>query len=400
MDAHDDPPPAPLESGDPVELRIDALSAGGDGVGRLADGRVVFVPLTAPGDRVRARLASLRPRFARAELEEVLEPGPSRVAPRCPVFGVCGGCAWQHVAYEAQCEAKRAIVEDALRRIGRLAPPPVTFRASPEPYAYRSRTRVLVERGRVGYRRRKSHALCAVESCPVLTPPVDAALRALADAPPKGDGEWELAAAASGVAVHPVRGAGKPVEIAVDGGSLRASPGVFFQAHAGLHEALVEAVAEDAGAGGLALELFAGAGFFTLRLARAFARVVAVEAQAEAAEDLRHNLARAGCEAVRVVEARVEAALEAPDLLGGERPDVVVLDPPRAGLAPGAAERIAALAPRRIVYLSCDPATHARDLAVLTAPGFALERVQAFDLFPQTPHVEALARLGRVAPEA
>ena len=393
MDASPDSRAEAPRAGDLVELHIDALAAGGDGVGRLADGRVVFVPLAAPGDRVRARLVSLRSRFARAELDRVLEPGPARVAPACPVFGACGGCAWQHVVYDAQCEAKRAIVEDALRRIGRLAPPEVDFVRSPRPLAYRARTRVLVEGGRVGYRRRASRELCAVEACPVLVPVVDDALRRLVAAPPAEDGEWELAAGAAGAVAHPLRGPGEALEIAAGGGSLRISPGVFFQAHAGLRERLLEALARSAGAGALALELYAGAGFFTLSLARAFARVVAVEGERDAAADLRHNAARAAASGVAVVEARVEEALADADLLGGARPDAVVLDPPRTGLAPGAAGRIAALAPRRIVYLSCDPATLARDAAALVAAGYALEGVVAFDLFPQTPHVEVLARL-------
>ena len=393
MDASPDSRAEAPRAGDLVELHIDALAAGGDGVGRLADGRVVFVPLAAPGDRVRARLVSLRSRFARAELDRVLEPGPARVAPVCPVFGACGGCAWQHVVYDAQCEAKRAIVEDALRRIGRLAPPEVDFVRSPRPLAYRARTRVLVEGGRVGYRRRASRELCAVEACPVLVPVVDDALRRLVAAPPAEDGEWELAAGAAGAVAHPLRGPGEALEIAAGGGSLRISPGVFFQAHAGLRERLLEALARSAGAGALALELYAGAGFFTLSLARTFARVVAVEGEPDAAADLRHNAARAALSGVAVVESRVEEALADADLLGGARPDAVVLDPPRTGLAPGAAGRIAALAPRRIVYLSCDPATLARDAAALVAAGYALEGVVAFDLFPQTPHVEVLARL-------
>src|SRR6185436_2656689 len=134
--------------GDLLELRIDALAGSGDGVGRTEDGRVVFVPFTAPGDRVRARIAELHPRYARAELDQVLEPSPSRVAPPCPVFGVCGGCSWQHVDYAVQCDAKRRIAEDALCRVGKLTlPGPIALHPSPEPYAYRARARAAVEAG-------------------------------------------------------------------------------------------------------------------------------------------------------------------------------------------------------------------------------------------------------------
>jgi tRNA/tmRNA/rRNA uracil-C5-methylase (TrmA/RlmC/RlmD family) len=415
--------------GDVVELRIDALAGSGAGVGRSAEGRVVFVPFTAPGDLVRARIAELHPRYARAELDEVLEPSPSRVAPPCEVFGACGGCSWQHVDYAAQCEAKRRIAEDALRRVGKLSlPRPIALHPSPEPYAYRARARVAVEAGRVGYRRRNSRELCAVSTCPILCAPADAQLRALAAAPPARDGEWEIAAGVGSARAHAVGAAGPELELAVGGDRLRVSPGVFFQGNPALHGALVDSVARAAGRGALALELYAGCGFLTLALARAFERVIAVEADAAAAGDLRHNLARAGLANVEVVPARVESALggrqggrrsrpqvsrsepeASEDQIGSEsqaseggplhglaiRPDAVVLDPPRTGLPRGAADRLCALAPARIVYLSCDPATLARDLAALAAGGFALEGVEAFDLFPQTPHVEVLASLSR-----
>lgn len=380
--------------GDLVELRIDALAGSGDGVGRSAEGRVVFVPLTAPGDLVRARITELHPRYARAEIEAIVAASPSRVAPPCEVFGTCGGCSWQHVDYAEQCEAKRRIAEDALVRVGKLAlPGKVSLRASPAPYGYRARARVAVEAGRVGYRRAASRELCAVRSCPILCDPAQAQLRALAGAPPERDGEWEIAAGADGSRAHAVGEPARALELEVAGERLRVSAGGFFQANPGLHEALVDAVTRAAGRGGLALELHAGCGFFTLPLARAFERVVAVEADPVAAADLRHNLARAGIANVEVVTERVETALAGK--LAEVRPDALVLDPPRTGLPRGAADRLAALAPRRIAYLSCDPATLARDLAALTARGYALEHAEAFDLFPQTPHVEVLAQLAR-----
>jgi 23S rRNA (uracil1939-C5)-methyltransferase len=381
--------------GEIVELRIDALAAGGDGVGRTPDGRVVFVPMTAPGDRVRARIEALHPRYARAELEQIIEPSPARVAPACAVFGECGGCSWQHVDYAVQCEAKRQIAEDALRRVGKLTlPGPVVLRPSPLPYAYRARARVAVEAGRVGYRRANSRELCAVSRCPVLCEPADAQLAGLAAAPPAHDGEWEIAAGAGSARAHEVGGKGPALELDVAGEKLRVSPGVFFQANPALHAALALSVARAAGRGALVVELYAGCGFFTLALARSFERVIAVEADAAAVADLRHNLARAGLSNVEVVPERVEVAL-ARSPLAGVRLDAVVLDPPRTGLPRGAAAALCARGPERIAYLSCDPATLARDLAALVAGGFALEAVEAFDLFPQTPHVEVLASLRR-----
>src|SRR5262245_36532729 len=378
-----------------VELRIDSLAAGGDGVGRLPDGRIAFVPYTAPGDLVRVRVVESRARFVRARVEELLEPGSARVDPVCPAFGACGGCAWQHVDYAAQLEAKRAILAEALRRIGGLEPEIAPVLPSPVAYGYRGRTRIRVERGRVGYLRRRSHALCAVSRCPVLGPAREGRLRELAADPPAEEGEWELAAGPDGVRAAAVASGGGPAtRLEVGGRWIRVSHGVFAQSNAPLLGELAERVAAAAGSGALAVELFAGAGLFTLGLADRFERVVAVEADPAAVADLRANLAQTGAGRVEVVAERVEHALPR---LARLRPELLLLDPPRTGLPRGSADGLANLEAARVVYLSCDPATLARDLSELCARGHALKSVQAMDLFPQTPHVEALALLEREA---
>ena len=377
-----------------VELRIDALAAGGDGVARETGGRVVFVPFTAPGDRVDVVIEPGGTRFARGRVKTLLAPGPARTDPLCAVFGSCGGCAWQHVAYDAQLAAKRAILREALTRIGGLAPPAeIPVIACPSPYGYRSRTRVVVAGGRVGYRRRRSNALCATARCPVLVPALDDALAALAARPPHEDGEWELAAGDGGeVRVTRVGAAGESsrrLVLTAGGERIERTPGVFAQANALLLDVLARAVVREAGAGETALELFAGAGFFTLALARRFTRVVAVEGDARAAADLAHNLVAADLHNVDVRAEPVERVLGACRTAH----DVVLLDPPRTGLPRGLAPRVATLGARRLVYLSCDPATLARDLSEIVRTGYRLEHVEGFDLFPQTPHVEALATL-------
>jgi tRNA/tmRNA/rRNA uracil-C5-methylase (TrmA/RlmC/RlmD family) len=224
----------------------------------------------------------------------------------------------------------------------------------------------------------------------VLVPALDAELHALSERREANDGEIELAAGTDAVrcAALGAAPAGRAIEIRVLADRLRISPGVFFQANAPLHDRLAQAVALAAGGGGTALEAFAGAGFFTLGLSRRFDRLTAVESDPAAAADLRHNLARAGRSNVEVVAERLERVLASLP-----RADVLVLDPPRVGLPPDAAPRLAALAARRIVYLSCDPATLARDCGRFQQVGFRLHSVSAFDLFPQTSHVEALAVL-------
>jgi len=392
--------PQPTPDAELLELRIDALAAGGDGVGRAPDGRVVFVPFAAPGDRARVRVTERHRRFARGRLDEVLAPGPARREPVCPVFGTCGGCTWQHLDYAAQVEAKRGILRDALERLGglRLAAAP-EVRPAPAPYAYRGRARVLLNRGRVGFRRRRSHRLCETARCPVLVPALERALGELAErAPrhhPQAVGEWELVAGAEGaVRVTPLA---RPLPrsprlaLAVGDERLEVSPGVFVQAHPALHSALARTVHERAGRGDTAVELFCGAGFFTLGLARRFARVVAVESEGRAVADLRRNLEAAGLANVEVRGGRAERVLGA---VPGPV-DAMVLDPPRTGLPRGCVEAVAARAPARVVYVSCAPDTLARDLARLVACGYALTRVEGLDLFPQTPHLEAVATLER-----
>ncbi len=389
--------PAPTQATErELELTIASLASGGDGVGRAAGGRVMFVPFSAPGDRVRVRVVEEHTRFARGEIVELLAAGPSRTKPLCPVFGLCGGCAWQHVGYEAQLEAKREILRSALERVGGVRlPGPIELMPCPEPYRYRTRTRVLVAGGRVGYRQRRSHALCATRHCPVLVPELDTALERL-ECGAQDSSEWELASGEGGAVrierLEPPGPRGLLSELAIQVGddNLGFSPGVFVQSNRWLRDALARAVHEAAGHGRLAIELFAGAGFLTLGLARRFTRVVAVEGDTASCADLVRNARRAG---LHNIEPCCEAAERAAAKGFGAIPDTVVLDPPRRGLARDGAAAICALRAARVVYLSCDPATLARDLALLCAGGYEVEAVRGFDLFPQTAHVEALATL-------
>jgi 23S rRNA (uracil1939-C5)-methyltransferase len=376
---------------------IDELAAGGDGVGRDPDGRVIFVPFTAPGDRVRVSVTASRSTYALGVVDELLEPGPARTDPVCAVFGSCGGCAWQHVEYDAQLDAKREIAVAALKRIGGLdVPTPLSITPS-DPYRYRTRSRVQVSAGQVGYLRRRSNTLCPTWRCPVLAEELEESLTALAEDPPGSNGEWELASGRLGdsseVSARSVAmaGASEPrLWLPVGEDRISFSPGVFVQSNAGLLEPLTRAVFEAAGEGELALDLFAGAGFLTLGLARRFESVLAIEANPAAVADLEANLQDAGLSSVQVVANAVETAI-AVGVLDDVRPNTIVLDPPRTGLPNGVAEKLASLDAEKIVYLSCDPATLARDLSVLDHQGYRLKSVEGFDLFPQTPHLELLA---------
>ena len=379
-----------------VVLRIRSLAAGGDGVAREESGRVVFVPDAAPGDLLRVRLHSTRKRFARGEILELLEAGPDRTEPGCPQVGTCGGCAWQHLRYAAQVEAKAEIVADALRRIGRFElSEPVTCIPSPSGFGYRGRARFLQWEDGLGYRARGSHVGVRTDRCPVLHPELEPVLRSSRPAQEGSDGmEWEAALGSDGRArLAPVGAPGPAVELDAGGHRLRVSHGVFAQANHLLLDALVERVvgAVRGGAAAVsAVELYAGAGLFTLPLSGRFDQLWAVEANPAAVGDLRFNLERAGRSNVRVLEGDTEKMVPR---LGIRAPDALLVDPPRVGMSPAALDAVVRLEPARIAYLSCDPSTLARDLASLRNEGYRLRDVVAFDLFPQTPHVEALATL-------
>ena len=383
-----------------VELRIESLAAGGDGVARDPEGRVVFVPYAAPGDRVRVRIERERKRHAHGEIEELLEAGPDRVDARCAVHGRCGGCGWQHLSYAAQGTAKQRVVRDALERVGHFdAPPALEWFPSPHPYAYRGRARLHVSGEDVGFRARGSNELVPVSNCPVLEANLDAALGELARDAAGGAlseaEEWELSATADGVVTRTALPAvgGTPRRVAAGSETLRVSPGVFVQANPALLGVWIDWICAAAGGGDACLELYAGAGFLSLPLARNFARLACVELSAPACRDLAHNLREVG------LDADVRRAAVMPDALGGwlarDRPDTVVLDPPRAGLGAKNAARLGDSGATRVVYAACDPAPWARDLAVLREAGFRLARCAAFDFFPQTAHVETAALLER-----
>jgi len=439
------------------------LASGGEGVGRMDDGRVVFVEGGVPGDLVELAEWTTRKKVARARIGRLVEASPERVEPRCAHFGRCGGCQWQHIGYAAQLSAKQTMVRNALERIGgfslgrdvRPASDPavtlgsdspdepdrelvVQIKGSPDPYGYRGRARIVESKGGFGYRVRGSREIERIETCPVLT---DAAQDALAKLiqdqttdkthqgeaeksesppgrkPPRAT-EWILSAGTSGPAIaervrgkRDAPGASAFVTIEVLGEKLRASSSSFMQGNALLWDSLADEVcrqslaeadkgsASSSSAGSPALprrfvELYAGIGFLTLPLARRGLVGVAIESDRSALSDLTFNLERAGlAKEVEVVRGRVESRRDLARRLA--KADLLVVDPPRVGLDAGVREIIAAQGPSRIVYVSCDPATLARDLRALASGGYRLSTVCALDLFAQTPHVEVVARLDR-----
>lgn len=401
---------------DEVELRIDKLVAGGDGFGRW-EGVPMFVPRTAPGDRVRARITERRPDFGRAEMIELLEPGPGRREPPCPYFERCGGCDLQHIEDALQVELKAAAVIETLERLGRidvgaLPEPPEVIAA--EPWGYRLRTQLHVDPDvppagfalaspddpGVGYFERGSHDLVAVDRCPILVPELEELLPILParlGAMERPSRRLDLAAGDAGaVTSAPVvedlpHG---PVTATVAGFAFSFDARSFFQTHRGLLDRLVEVVlgpAEHTGA--QAFDLYCGVGLFALPLSRRYREVVGVEGDRVAIRYARNNARKNATSGVRIEGMAVESWVGRPDGLpeGAER---VVVDPPRTGCHPRVVEALLAKRPERLTYVSCHPAALARDLRKL-AEIYQLERLTLIDLFPQSGHMEAVVQLAR-----
>lgn len=405
-----------MSNDETLELTMTGLAYGGEALGRAEDGRVIFVAFALPGERVQVELTEGHSRWARARLLEVIEPSPDRIAARCQHFGRCGGCHYQHMPYSRQLQAKAAILADQLDRIGGFGSPPVTDTiASPEPWNYRNRLRFhLTADGDLGFYEWDRHQVFPLEVCHLPLPAIDQlwpqldleAIDELEQVELRSDSDGELTLILHGLGEpelalsldlpasvvwlseeRPTVLAGDPFgTMEVKGQAFRLSPGAFFQTNVGLLDRLVEEVlmAADLQAGQAVLELYAGVGLFSRFFAGAGAQVTAVEQDPLACADFEANLAP--FDGVELYQASAEQALPAIPAAH----DVVFVDPPRAGLSKEVTEGIIRRAPQRVVYLSCDPATMARDGKQLAAGGFQLDRAIAIDLFPQTYHIESL----------
>ena len=392
----------------PLDIAIEKLVYGGEGLARL-DGRVVLAPYVLPGERIRAESEQEKPGLIRARTLDVIEAAQQRVAAPCPYFGHCGGCHYQHAAYDFQLAAKRDILAEVLRRVGKIEPPAKIEILSAQPWAYRNRAQLHIEGGRLGYWEARSHNLCAIDHCPISSPKLNETIGVLNEM--LRDPRWprflrsiEVFTDEQKVQLTVVE-TKRPVARRffdwcaerlpgfVSGpldyqGRFRVSGGSFFQVNRFLLDRLV-GVALEGAAGETAVDLYSGVGLFSLALAEHFGQVVAVESGSAAVRDLRFNADRAGRGNVRAQQSTTEAYL---DCLS-EPPEFALLDPPRAGLGRHVVNRLVDLRPRALAIVACDPATLARDLAGLLSAGYRIEKMTLVDLFPQTYHLETVARL-------
>ncbi|PRX70110.1 23S rRNA m(5)U-1939 methyltransferase [Nonomuraea fuscirosea] len=410
-----------------LELTVGPVAHGGWCVARH-EGRVVFVRHALPGERVIAEVTEETTRFLRADAVEILEASPDRVVPPCPYAGPgrCGGCDWQHATPEAQRRLKAQVVAEQLRRLAGIEREVVVEEVPGAKDGLGWRTRVqfaATAGGELGFRRHRSHDVEVVDACLIAHPEVEAV--GVEEHLWPGAAGVEVIASSGGdravvVAPRPRRSVTvpdleAPASILLDQGKGRTVPrrgsGVlheqvgdrefrvagsgFWQVHPGAAETLLDAVLAYAAPepGEWALDLYCGVGLFAAGLAEAVGpegAVFGLESEAAAVRDARANLR--DLPQATVERGRVEEAL---DRFQIERADLVVVDPPRSGLGRDVVDRIASLEALRIVYVSCDPATLARDLAWLGERGYALSDLRAFDAFPMTHHVECVALLDR-----
>jgi 23S rRNA (uracil1939-C5)-methyltransferase len=418
-------------------VEIEKPVYGGDFLAR-AEGKAIFTPLTLPGERAMVRVVDDRRGWANAELESFAGASRERVEPRCPHFGACGGCHYQHANYEAQLAFKQAVLRETLER-ARVAVPESIVVLAGEPWAYRNRIRLTFDAaGNPGYRGRRSHSVVPIRECPIAPPLLENAAIAAAEflrALPRARRPAEISlfcnaaetalligvtiadtaksrvedfakalsaqfAALKGVEFTTEGLAGRQPHTVVRWGAdslaysaggfdYRVDHGAFFQVNRWLTDALVEQVTAGR-KGELAWDLFAGVGLFAQKLAGAFERVVAVESARAAIPALESNMSETGAATV---------CADTRDFLersrNGERPDLIVVDPPRPGLGGDVTALLIEMAAPAITYVSCDPATLARDLGALLAGGYEIEGLTLVDLFPQTFHIESVVQLRR-----
>ncbi len=397
--------PYPFAYHQEIELTIEALSNLGVGIGRVV-GWVVFVPFCLPGEKVRARVFRNDKNCSQADLIEVLEPSSERIAPRCSLFGTCGGCQYQHLSYDAQLAWKTRQVSELLRHMAGIDFPVEPCIPSPKIWHYRSKITPHFERprdgeiGPIGFlpNGRRS-GIIDVPQCPIAMEEINAAL------PRERESIRQRAKAFKNGSTLLLRATGGRAEtnpnaiVTEHVGELSFDflAGEFFQNNPFILPAFTGHVAAEARTENTKylVDAYCGSGLFALSLAKHFEQVAGVEVSEAATDWARRNAAANGIANARFLAASAEAIFA--DIDFPPRETAVVIDPPRKGCSPEFLEQLAAFGPARVVYVSCDPATQVRDLVTLRQSGFTLEKVQPFDLFPHTRHLECVMTLTRTA---
>ena len=388
-----------MERGTRLRLKLHAMGRLGEALGHH-DGKQVFVFGGIPGEEVVAEVVREHRHYIAARVVEVVDSSPNRVEAPCPYFGPCNGCQWQHIDYQHQLEMKRALVVDAFQRVAGMAEAPVApVLPAPIPLDYRNHARFTVgPEGALGFVNRESRSFVPIQRCMLMHPWINGALEQLQGHCQEttqvsirygiNTGSWLVQPTLQNPDI-PLASGQKHYQEALQGRSFQIAASSFFQVNTTQAEQLVDLVRERLHLTGreLLVDAYAGVGTFAALLAPLARRTIAIEESASALDDASANLH--GGENVEVWREKTEVALSRME----EAPDAIILDPPRTGCHPRTLEALLRLAPQRVVYISCDPGTLARDVKVLCQGPFHLEEVQPVDMFPQTHHVECVATL-------
>lgn len=407
------------EKQEPILVEVTTPVYGGECMGRLADGRAVFVPYTLPGELARIELVEEKRSFARARLLEVVRPSPQRIAPRCRHFGVCGGCHYQHTDIQTQLEIKRAVVKDQLQRIGGITDPPVTeVVQSPSAWNYRNHMQFHLDNsGKLGFQGWGSHEIVPITECYLpestlgeIWPQFDLeplpgverldlrlgsddevllVLEGSVTTAPEFSVDIPLSAVHLSPAGKIILAGDDFILMEVHERVFKVSAESFFQVNTAQAEAMVNHILDSLLLDGTKtiLDVYCGVGLFSAFLAPRVKHCIGIELSESACDDYAVNLDE--FDNVELYMGQAETILPALNI----RPDIVLVDPPRAGIDRPALDAMINLQPQTIAYVSCDPATLARDIKRLATGGYHLQQVTPFDLFPQTYHVECVALL-------
>ena len=382
-----------------LTITLTDIAHGGDAIGR-DDGRVIFARYGIPGEKVEVQVLRQRRDYAQGRVTRVLDPSPHRTTPPCPYFGVCGGCQWQHIDYPYQLELKRKILKEQLERIGKIDDPYVApTLPSPDPWHYRNHARFSVDRkGNLGFIQGGDYRHLEIAYCHLMHPEINTTLAALQG---KCKGTRQITVRhgieTGDLLIQPsLDSLGIDIESGQDhyydhlfGYRFKVSSPSFFQVNVRQAERMVGALRDRIAPTGdeVLVDAYGGVGTFALLLAPFFRKVFSIEEAPSAVEDARVNCAPFAN--IELLKGKTEEVL--PEL--PERPDTVILDPPRVGCHERVLDALLKVYPRRLVYVSCDPATLARDLGILCRRGYTLKEVLPIDMFPQTYHIESIATL-------
>ncbi|MDR2133483.1 MAG: methyltransferase [Treponema sp.] len=376
-----------MARGEIVQAGIEGIAAGGAGIARL-EGKTCFVDFSAPGDLLSLRITEEHRDWARGEICEILEPSPLRAEPPCPLYGRCGGCSLQHLAYEAQLSAKAGILRETFSRIGGGTAGGISIRPS-LPLGYRNRVQfhcLPANRKKLGFKARQSPEIIPLAACPVLNPAITEALGAGGLVPPPekdrftvyGRGDLLLS-----------EGGKRRGRLPLGGKEITIDAGVFFQSNASALELLLEdlrALAAGPGRESAMADVYCGVGTFAFFLGQGFAEIDLVEENKTALTLARENLPGKGRRFYALSGENWVKSLK-----GSGSWSFMILDPPREGLSPALLRRLAQKGPDRLAYVSCNPATAARDFRELTRSSYDLKELYLYDFYPQTAHIECLS---------